>query len=256
VVRRVLALIFLGLALIVCAVLAASESLANRAGRTATAVTVTFSEQVRITSHDESVFPTKEPSSRSETFRFSGGQLENGTRFAISWAPSAAEITNSEWQTAMASAPAEAAGSMRFTTTTDTPTVTGEIVTPAYFAHAAYVMQGVSDRGNVFALPLEGVLELAFLPTADGIDPAGATWSLQISHPEGIRAQIAGDTLYIWGENVTWAGYGAVTPTATASGVRLSRPMPGCRIGVRQISDGGRRCVVVSPAFVRRRSWV
>jgi hypothetical protein len=100
VVRRVLALTFLGLALIVCVALAASESLANRTGRTATAVTVTFSEEVRITSYDESVFPTKEPSSRSETFRFSGGQLENGARFGISWTPSGAEITSTQWETA------------------------------------------------------------------------------------------------------------------------------------------------------------
>jgi len=97
--RRVLALALLGLALVVCGALAASESLANRTGRTATAVTVTFSEQVRITSYDESVFPTKDPSSRSETFRFSGGQLDNGARFAVSWTPSGAEITGTEWET-------------------------------------------------------------------------------------------------------------------------------------------------------------
>ncbi len=102
--RRVLALAFLGLALAVCVALAASESLTNRTGRTATAVTVTFSEEVRITSYDESVLPTKEPSSRSETFRFSGGQLENGTRFSVSWTPRGAEITSSEWETTGASA--------------------------------------------------------------------------------------------------------------------------------------------------------
>jgi hypothetical protein len=99
VVGRVLALIFLGLALVFCVALAASESLTNRTGRTATAVAVTFSEQVRITSYDETVFPTKAPSSRSETFRFSGGQLENGARFSVSWTPSTAEITSTEWET-------------------------------------------------------------------------------------------------------------------------------------------------------------
>jgi hypothetical protein len=104
VVRRVLALTFLGLALVVCVAFAATESLTNRTGRTATAVTVTFSEQVRITSYDESVFPTKEPTSRSETFRFSGGQLENGARFSVSWTPSTAEITNTEWETTGAAA--------------------------------------------------------------------------------------------------------------------------------------------------------
>jgi hypothetical protein len=62
-------------------------------------VTVTFSAEVRITSYDETVLPTKDPSSRSDTFRFSGGQLENGARFSISWTPSTAEITSTEWET-------------------------------------------------------------------------------------------------------------------------------------------------------------
>jgi hypothetical protein len=74
-------------------------------------VTVTFSEEVRITSYDESVFPTKEPSSRSETFRFSGGQLENGARFSVSWTPSTAEISNVEWETTGASAAGSTTGS-------------------------------------------------------------------------------------------------------------------------------------------------
>jgi hypothetical protein len=97
--RRVLALTLLGLALVVCVALAASESLTNRTGQTATAVTVTFSEQVLIASYDESIFPTKIPSSRAETFRFSGGQLESGAQFAVSWTPSGAEITGTEWET-------------------------------------------------------------------------------------------------------------------------------------------------------------
>jgi hypothetical protein len=107
--RRVLALILLALALVVCVALAASESLTNRTGRTATAVTVTFSEEVRITSYDESVFPTKEPSSCSDTFRFSGGELENGARFSISWTPSGAEITSTEWETTGAASSGSAA---------------------------------------------------------------------------------------------------------------------------------------------------
>jgi hypothetical protein len=111
VVRRVLALTFLGLALVVCVALAATESLTNRTGRTATAVTVTFSEQVRLTSYDESVFPAKEPSSRASTFRFSGGDLANGARFSVSWTPSTAEITSTEWETTGASAAGSSAGS-------------------------------------------------------------------------------------------------------------------------------------------------
>jgi len=112
--RRVLALVCLGVALIVCVALAVSESLTNRTGKTATAVTVTFSEQVRITSYDESVFPTKEPSSRSATFRFSGGQLENGARFSVSWTPASAILGSFEWLSADAEDPFSTEGSATF----------------------------------------------------------------------------------------------------------------------------------------------
>jgi hypothetical protein len=113
--RRVLALIILGLILAFCVALAATQSLTNRTGRTATAVTVTFSEQVRITSYDETVFPTKDPSSRSDTFTFSGGQLENGARFSMSWTPSTAEITSTEWETTGAASSGSAASSAPLT---------------------------------------------------------------------------------------------------------------------------------------------
>ena len=115
---------------------------------------------------------------------------------------------------------------MGFAMTTDTPTVAGSILNPVYFAHAAYVMQGVSDREKVFALPLRGVAELVFLPTAEGIDPAGVTWSLDVSHPEGIGAEIAGDTLYIWGNNAAWSGYGEVTLTSSTGSATGSVTIP------------------------------
>jgi hypothetical protein len=99
VVRRVLALASLGLALVVRVALAASDSLTNRTGETATAVTVTFSGKVRITSYDETAFPTKAPSSRSETFRFSGGQLENGGRCFVLSTPSTATTTDTQCET-------------------------------------------------------------------------------------------------------------------------------------------------------------
>jgi hypothetical protein len=96
--RRVLALVLLGIAIVVCTALAASESLRNRTGSTATAVTVTFSEKVTITGYNSSVFTTQEPTGKAEAFRFSGGQLEDGGRFMISWSPSDAEITNTKWE--------------------------------------------------------------------------------------------------------------------------------------------------------------
>jgi hypothetical protein len=206
--RRVLALILLGLALVVCVALAASESLTNRTGRTAIAVTVTFSEQVRITSYDETVLPTKEPSSRSETFRFSGGQLENGARFSVSWTPSTAEITSTEWETTTtASAP-----------TLDVPVVTGDLLNPLYFAHGACVMQGIVERDQIFAMPLLGIPELAFTPTVKGIAPADVTWSVRVSSPTGVAAEIADGVLYIWGTTSSWSGYGEVVLAGETSG--------------------------------------
>jgi hypothetical protein len=100
VVRRVLALVLLGVVVVVCAALAASESLRNDSRKTASAVTIQFSDSVRITSWDTSTFATCSPSSgRASTFRFSGGQFENGARFSVSWTPSTAEITGTEWET-------------------------------------------------------------------------------------------------------------------------------------------------------------
>ena len=103
--RRAFALVVLGVVVLVCTALAASEYLTNRTGKTATAVTVTFSEEVRITSHDELVFPDQEPAGRAETFTFSGGELANGGRFKLSWTPSSAEVTVCDWTT---SSPASA----------------------------------------------------------------------------------------------------------------------------------------------------
>jgi len=120
----------------------------------------------------------------------------------------------------------EVANPVGFATTSNTPAVVSDVLDPAYFAHAAYVMQGVSDRDKVFALPLKGVPELAFLPITTGIDPADVTWSLEISHPGGIGAEIADDTLYIWGSNAAWAGYGAVTLTASTGGKKGSVAIP------------------------------
>jgi len=223
--RLVVVALVVGLAAAVLC-LGATESLTNHSGKTASGVVLTFSESVRITSYDQAVFPNQEPTGRAETFTFSGGELPNGGRFKVTWTPSSAEITSSEWIAATTPPAAEVAVPMGFAATTATPVVAGSILNPAYFAHAAYVMQGVSDRDKVFSLPLSGVPELAFLPTAAGVDPASVTWSLQTSHPEGIGAAITDDTLYIWGSNATWAGYGAVTLSAAVANASGSVTIP------------------------------
>jgi hypothetical protein len=77
----------------------------------------------------------------------------------------------------------------------------------------------VDDLDKIFAMPLLGVEELLFWPTAEGIDPATVTWTIEeITEPQGINAEIRDHTLYIWGSDPSWAGYGEVTLSATAAG--------------------------------------
>jgi hypothetical protein len=102
---------------------------------------------------------------------------------------------------------------------TESPIVSGVLLNPLYFTHGACVMQGVDDLDKIFAMPLLGVEELSFWPTAEGIDPATVTWTIEeITEPQGISAEIQNDTLYIWGSDPSWAGYGEVTLSATAAG--------------------------------------
>jgi hypothetical protein len=112
VVRRVLALVLLGVVVLVCAALAASESLRNDSMKTASGVTIQFSDSVRVTSWDTATFPTCSPSSgRAESFAFSGGELGSGGQFRVSWTPSTAEITDTEWETTGASTAGSTTGS-------------------------------------------------------------------------------------------------------------------------------------------------
>jgi hypothetical protein len=111
VVRRVLALVLLGVVVVACAALAASESLRNDSRKTAYGVTIQFSDSVRITSWDTATFPTCSPSSgRAESFAFSGGELASSGQFRVSWTPSTAEITNTEWETTGANAAGSTSG--------------------------------------------------------------------------------------------------------------------------------------------------
>jgi hypothetical protein len=82
----------------------ASETLTSRSGKTATGLIVTFSVEVRITSYDDSVFTIQEPSNRAEQFTFSGGELDHGGRFRLTWSPSIASIVDHEWVTTTTSA--------------------------------------------------------------------------------------------------------------------------------------------------------
>jgi len=76
--------------------LAASQTFINKSGKTVTGIRITFSKSVMITRHD-SAFPDQSPSGRSDEFTFSGRDLRNSGRFAISWMPSSGKLTNYEW---------------------------------------------------------------------------------------------------------------------------------------------------------------
>ena len=213
--RRVARIALLAVCTFAFLCLATMESLRNDSGTTASGVTIRFSESVRITSWDTATFSTCSPASqRAASSTFSGGTLAAGSRFRVSWSPSDATVTAVEWLTAAVASPETPMG---LETASDTPTVTGDLLNAAYFAHAAYVMQGVSDRDKIFAMPLLGISELAFSPTVSGIDPATVTWSLQISHLGRIGAEVSSGTIYIWGSDASWVGHGGVVLTGTAA---------------------------------------
>jgi hypothetical protein len=54
---------------------------------------------VRVTSYDQTLFTIQDPAGRASSFRFSGGRVENGARFSVSWTPSGATIESYEWVT-------------------------------------------------------------------------------------------------------------------------------------------------------------
>jgi hypothetical protein len=95
--RRSIVIVLLGILGIALLCLGASETLTNHTGKTASGVTIRFSQSVRISNYDESVFPDQDPSGRSDEFTFSGGKLANGGRFSVTWTPSSARITDTEW---------------------------------------------------------------------------------------------------------------------------------------------------------------
>ncbi len=102
--RLVVVVLVVGLAAAVLC-LGSTESLTNHSGKTASGVVLTFSESVRITSYDQTVFPKQDPAGRAETFSFSGGELANGGRFKVTWTPNSEEIVDTEWIAARGETP-------------------------------------------------------------------------------------------------------------------------------------------------------
>jgi len=207
----------IGLALVglacVSVVSLAGSVITNDTGEAAVGLRVTFSAPVLITSYGDAL-SSVEPEMLSYEFVFSGGTVQPWDSQWFNYTPATATIIETEWLTRVAAEDEAVSGVQE----DGSPIVSGEILNPLYFAHGACVMQGVNDPDEIFAMPLLGVEELSFWPTVEGADPADVTWTLEeITAPGGICAEIRNDTLYIWGSDSTWAGYGDVTLTATTA---------------------------------------
>jgi hypothetical protein len=183
----------------------AGEVITNDTGEEATGLRVVFSEAVQITAFGDILMHVDHEGPAAE-FVFSGGTVSPWGSHWLNWSPATARVVEYGWLTDSAPTlqglPAEQRA--------EQPVVTGNLLNPDYFAHPAYVMQGVSERNAVFAMPLDGVEKLAFYPIVAGVSLKEVTWSVEVSHPEGIGASIEDKTLYIWGNNASWAGYGEV----------------------------------------------
>ena len=94
------------------------------------------------------------------------------------------------------------------------PTLAVLSFNPDYFAHPACVMQGVTDRELIYAMPLEGVPELGTCPLAGDVSTSDVTWSATSSDPSLIGTAIESSVLYIWGADSASTGTGSVILTA------------------------------------------
>jgi len=100
------------------------------------------------------------------------------------------------------------------------------VINDYYFQQPAYVMQGVGDTDGIYALPLKGIPELGTGYVAEVPDGGDLTWSVTTSAP-GIGAGFQDETLYIWGADASWSGYGETTLMVTdAEGMSDSVTIP------------------------------
>ena len=190
----------------------AGEVITNDTGEEATGLRVTFSNPVLITEFGD-ILTSVDPQRLALEFVFSGGVVEPWGSHWMNWAPATASVVEYEWLT---NVPA-AAHSTTLPTVVSSPqaVISGNLLNPNYFAHPAYVMQGVSDREETFAMPLDGIPELGFYPLVDSELLGGIQWSATTDDSSLIGVRIEDDTLYIWGANPDASGYGSVVLAAT-----------------------------------------
>ena len=165
---------------------------------------VVFSEPVFITGFGD-VLANVTPEGEASEFTFYGGELEPWVGHWMSWKPATAVLVRSEW---LSGAP----GTFEEEATQREAQVTGQLLNAAYFAHPAYVMQGVSDRDRVFAMPLAGISELGFYPLRSGVSPDAVAWCVEVNDQGLIEATIDAGVLYIWAATDRSAGAGTAHP--------------------------------------------
>lgn len=205
---RKVALLVIGL--VCCSVaLFAGEYLMNDTGQTVYGLRVTFSEPVRITASGD-VLTTVKPSGESTEFTFTGGEVSTSGGHWLNWEPPSALIRSLEW---LAQDP-EMPQSIPADQVAEKPILTGDLLNPDYFSHPAYIMQGVSDHAEIFAMPLDGIEDLGVYSVNDVSSLSDIEWSVESSPIEGIEACIEDDTLFIWGSSSSWTGYGEVVLSA------------------------------------------
>ena len=199
--------------------LTAGEFLMNDSGEIATALRVTFSEPVTITGFGDTLMAVS-PVGESMQFTFSGSEVDSWGTHWLDWEPASAKLLQSEWLSGEPSALDEQMAQRDVE-------ITGHLLNAAYFAHPAYVMQGVSDRESVFAMPLDGIPELDTDPVLPGVSADAVTWSIEVDDPELIEAVIEDGTLYIWAKTDSDVGAPSATLTAeVTSGERGQVTIP------------------------------
>jgi transglutaminase-like putative cysteine protease len=77
--------------------LGASHTFTNDTPGAVTGIRVVFSASVRIATYDKAVFLVQSPSSSSAEFSFTGGELQPGGRFKVSWADEEVVVLSCEW---------------------------------------------------------------------------------------------------------------------------------------------------------------
>ena len=151
----------------------AGEVITNDTGEDATGLRVVFSALVKITAFGD-ILTDVDPEGTAIEFVFSGRMVSPWGSHWLSWTPSSAKIISHEWLAGSTSTLQGLPVEQRV----DRPVLTGNLLNPDYFIHPAYVMQGITKKDAVFAMPLDGVEQLAFYPVVDGVDLDDVTWSV------------------------------------------------------------------------------